>query len=781
MTTGRFCVQRWTLAVGLFLALFGCEDTPATPDPVSDATLPPVDMTLDAAALELPPPPPDDGLYGFVHGCYAIEAFDGYRTLRHLTRHADGEGFAFTDDGLDAAARFHMRASDLATYLFYDTERHYFVATEDADDGTWRFTRPATLDSEVDLLDDAFLSPAEWRLQPSTRDPDRYQLQHYATDRYLSLDGLTPDEASAAIITLQPRDGCATFPELTLDATGTVTPRQWEDGDVYGVAELHAHMMASKGFGGGGIYHGDAFHRLGVERALPDCERSHGREGRNDLIGYFSDSNVGLDIDALLPLLLTGELSAFNHATDGWPTFSEWPNSWRRESHQVMYYRWVERAYLAGLRLLVQHATGNSVMCELTVAVGAQNTLYDCNDMISVDRAIAQAHALERYVDAQAGGPGRGWFRVVDSPAAAREVINQGKMAVVLGIEISNLFDCFLTPPPGFEPCTVDSVRAKLDHYQALGVSVIFPVHKYDNGFSPGDGQNGIIELGNFINTGHYSSFSEDCPGPTTAFEGKEVTFGGLNRPRDVYEAPPVVDMSGFTEDPLSVLLPFANALAEPRLEGMYCQTHEITPLGEALVQDLMDRGMLIDIAHLPQRALGRTFEMLEENGYPAMNTHGGDSDGRLYALGGLSGTGFSRCTPADSSGTMVRRLTAAVEHRVSYGGYPAEALAFDFNGFAGGPKPRFGDDSRCGAEQANPITYPFTSYDGQITFEQPHLGEREVDYNTEGMIHVGLLPELIEEVRRDGATDAELEPLFRSAEAFIRMWEVAEAHAAGE
>ena len=46
-------------------------------------------------------------------------------------------------------------------------------------------------------------------------------------------------------------------------------------------------------------------------------------------------------------------------------------------------------------------------------------------------------------------------------------------------------------------------------------------------------------------------------------------------------------------------------------------------------------------------------------------------------------------------------------------------------------------------------------------------------------MIHIGLLPELIEDARRDGATDAELEPLFRSAEGYLRMWENAEARGA--
>jgi len=46
-------------------------------------------------------------------------------------------------------------------------------------------------------------------------------------------------------------------------------------------------------------------------------------------------------------------------------------------------------------------------------------------------------------------------------------------------------------------------------------------------------------------------------------------------------------------------------------------------------------------------------------------------------------------------------------------------------------------------------------------------------------MIHIGLLPELIEDARRDGVTDEQLEPIFRSAEAFIRLWERAEKRAA--
>ena len=100
---------------------------------------------------------------------------------------------------------------------------------------------------------------------------------------------------------------------------------------------------------------------------------------------------------------------------------------------------------------------------------------------------------MQDYIDAQEGGPGHGWFRIVTSPAEARDVIRAGKMAVVLGIETSNLFDCFLVPAPqSIPPAREADVVATLDRYYDRGVRAIFPVHKYDNAFSAGDGHKSV-------------------------------------------------------------------------------------------------------------------------------------------------------------------------------------------------------------------------------------------------------------------------------------------------
>jgi hypothetical protein len=106
-------------------------------------------------------------------------------------------------------------------------------------------------------------------------------------------------------------------------------------------------------------------------------------------------------------------------------------------------------------------------------------------------------------------------------------------------------------------------------------------------------------------------------------------------------------------------------------------------------------------------------------------------------------------------------------------GAYPGLGFGFDLNGFAGAPRARFGERANCSAPQTdNGVTYPFTSYAGDVVFQQPMVGTRTIDFNTEGMAHLGLVPELIQDVLLDEVSRDDLAALFHSAEGYIRVWE---------
>jgi len=80
----------------------------------------------------------------------------------------------------------------------------------------------------------------------------------------------------------------------------------------------------------------------------------------------------------------------------------------------------------------------------------------NCDEMDTVRRGFQDIRELQRYVDAQAGGPGKGFFQIVTDPYQARRVINQGKMAVVLEIEVSELFGCRGWDQPTCDQAQVD-------------------------------------------------------------------------------------------------------------------------------------------------------------------------------------------------------------------------------------------------------------------------------------------------------------------------------------
>ena len=138
----------------------------------------------------------------------------------------------------------------------------------------------------------------------------------------------------------------------------------------------------------------------------------------------------------------------------------------------------------------------------------------DCDFEANGRLQAQRLREMQDYIDAQNGGPGEGWLRIVDNPADARAVIADGKLAVVQGIEISKVFNCgeFLGQPE----CSREQIVERLDAAYAAGVRHVFPVHKFDNAFggvypTESFGIGTILHVGNLAETGHLQEF-EACP-----------------------------------------------------------------------------------------------------------------------------------------------------------------------------------------------------------------------------------------------------------------------------
>ena len=284
-----------------------------------------------------------------------------------------------------------------------------------------------------------------------------FNLLSLGTGKYLALDGtgqlILADSLGAATFSFQPADGCAVYPEVELSATGNPLTSTPGYGEARGLIDLHMHMMAFE-FLGGSVHCGRPWHKYGAPTALTDCV----------------DHTAGCG--AVLENVLFGD-PARCHDTSGWPDFKGWPHH-ASLTHEQSYYRWLERAWMGGLRVFVNLFVENRVLCELYPL--KRNS---CDEMTSVRLQNRQIRAMQDYIDAQSGGPGKGFFRIVTDPFEARRVINQGKLAVVLGIEVSEPFGCQLyNDQPRCDRARIDR---ELDEVYGFGVRQMELINKFDN------------------------------------------------------------------------------------------------------------------------------------------------------------------------------------------------------------------------------------------------------------------------------------------------------------
>ena len=656
----------------------------------------------------------DEVIYSFAGGCYRLvdETTDGSVAV-------SGDGWTVADDDAGATP-FWMQATALGSYLLYGTDGQ-MVATADGD-AVAVTTEPGP--------------PADWSLHAA--DPG-FTLTSVDTGADLGVGDdqqlvqVADGDAAEGRWSLVEATGCDPFPDIDPGATGEPFVGESADAPVRGFLDAHTHVSAFT-FLGGAFHCGRPWSPYGVTVALADCP-DHVEGG------------VGMTVEALF----SGQSFDATHGTDGWPTFEGWPRPGSL-THEGTYWRWIERAWRGGERLMVNDLVDNRALCELyPIDDGTE-----CDDMANVRDQAADMVALQDYIDAQFGGPGKGFFRLVRTPEEARAVINDGKLAVVLGVEVSEVLGCGIYE--GEPLCDEAQIDAALDELQELGVVSAFPVHKFDNALG-GTAYDGGIQ-GILVNAGNQHVTGEWWDPQTCESSGEaDNTVVSPAGTIDVFAD----EVAGvFGEDVRPIIegdLP--TYPAEP-----HCNERGLTELGRYMVNGMIDRHMIVETDHLSVKARAEVLDILEERGYSGVITsHGwGDatSQERLVALGGMVSP-YAGTLPGFVDTWREAKANASPDVHFGLG------FGSDTNGLGGQPNARADNEG-------NPVVYPYTTFDGGTVMDQQVSGEKTYDVNVDGVAHYGLFPDWVEDMRVL-AGDEIVEDMAQGAEAYLQMWERARAH----
>jgi microsomal dipeptidase-like Zn-dependent dipeptidase len=544
-----------------------------------------------------------------------------------------------------------------------------------------------------------------------------------ATGHALAVNGLgqlVQSTGTGATFVPQPAAGCAPFPEIGTNASGAPPAGESPYAEVVGTVDGHNHVTAYE-FLGGDAHCGEPWNRYGVPAALVDCP------------DHYPNGSAAVLENALYgdPLRM--------HDPVGWPTFKDWPAP-KSMTHEQTYYRWIERAWLGGVRIMVNDLVENVALCDVYPI--KHNS---CDDMTSIRLQARRIRELEEYIDAQHGGPGEGWFRIVRDPFEARRVVNEGKLAVVLGIETSEVFGC--GGSEAMPRCDRAAIERGLDEAEAMGVASLFPIHKFDNAFGGVRFDSGTfgaaINAANFKQTGQFWQI-EACTGAEH------------DNPQDT-ALPPEGDVIGAG---LSAFLPRGTLPLYP--PPPHCNARGLTELGEFLVEEMIDRGLMIELDHMGVKTGRRVLELAEARGYSGILASHSWSDphvlSRIYSLGGFVEPITTGAESFIAEWQQLRAAAAGSGFRFGIG------FGADANGFHAQPPAR-------GAGAPNPVTYPFQSLDGTVTFDRQVSGQRTYDVNVDGVAHYGLHPDWMEQLRLLAGQPI-ADDLMSGAEAYLQTWE---------
>jgi hypothetical protein len=661
------------------------------------------DPPLTHVPVDPPQPAVPTDRYNLFNACYGLQSTLNHRWLT---------GTSFTAADLTGATPLYFKPTDLGRYLLYSPDQRFLgtvglvarigYAPQPGEATNWTVTEAAPGQFRLFLAGHGYLAVSATR-----------------TATWVDVPG------GATQFTPRRTTGCTPFPEVETNVEGEPTAGVSGFQETRGYVDAHMHGMAFE-FIGGDFHCGRPWSPWGAPAALAGCQGA--------------DAVLGTAVEGFL----SGKVSA---DPVGWPTFEDWPAP-DALTHEGTYYKWIERSWRAGQRIMVNLLVENNQLCMLY-----PHKRNSCDDMDSVRLQAQDMYELQDYVDAQHGGPGKGWYRIVTDPVQAREVINAGKLAVVMGIETSVLFGCHVRL--GIPSCTKASIEKQLDQVRQMGVTQMELVNKFDNalaGVAGDEGSTGyLVNAANTLETGspwrmqtcdpndpevHDKDQDNSAPIPS-----QDALFGALLKvlPSNISDAVPQIP-----------LYPAKH----------HCNKLGLSDLGAVTIQGMAARHMIFDPDHMSVKARQQSLDLIDAMHYAGVvSSHSWstpDAYPRIYGEGG-----FITPYAGDSTGFVdkwKRHLTWA--NPATYWGFGYGA---DINGLGAQ------GNSRPDAA-SNPVTYPFTGLGG-VQVDKQVSGERTFDVNTDGVAHYGLYADWIEDLRKLAGDDI-VEDMARGSEAYLQMWE---------
>ncbi len=561
------------------------------------------------------------------------------------------------------------------------------------------------------------------------------------------------DDAPAAETTASSSSGGAGSSTSAATTTGEGSSESGADSSssggepaprLQGVADLHLHMFAEEAFGGGwfhGTVDGDEATALGPCDGGEPGDHAQIQEDLAPLIPECRDTTLE-ELQQLVPLVATivagggevmgefigaipGTTSDTGEHTDrtgGFPDYEGWPR-WDAIAHQQVWHQHLRQAYDQGLRIEVISAVSFDWLCD---ALPDENvTRPQCDEM---DDVLLQLEMANTFAQEHSD-----WMEIALTPADARRIVEEDKLAVILSIEASHIFGD-------------GDWRAQLDQVYDLGVRTLQPVHQLDNRFGGAAPHNVIFQVAQYTENCH---IDYDC-----ALTSPQVTLGF-----DVDEE--CRNVLGLTEE------------------------------GRELVQEMVDRGMLVDAAHLSEQSVRDLFEILETNDYyPFYLSHAHFREimplkseeekttpswvvQMVRQTGGMIGlrtaneeTSTYEPSPVDNTCQGSSRSFAQAYDFGRMGLGVAIGLGSDLNGFIQQTRPRFGPQACSASFPEEAKCQAKAEREGGV----PPLG---TDFDDKGMAHMGVVLDLIDDLE---ALGTDVEPLRTSADDWVTMWERVDA-----